>query len=133
MAGAFGYELDPAKLTEDEKEAVREQIRQYKSWETLSRKGRYYRLTDPFSEPCAAWMFVSEEKDRALVSVVMLEMHGNMTVSYVKMRGLDPSAVYRDTESGRNYFGADLMEAGLPMPVEQKEYPAYQIELVRQA
>ncbi|MDE5937645.1 MAG: alpha-galactosidase [Lachnospiraceae bacterium] len=131
MAGAFGYELDPAKLTEDEKGAVREQIRQYKNREALIRKGRYYRLTDPFSEPCAAWMFVSEEKDRALVSVVMMEMHGNMTVSYVKMRGLDASAVYRDTESGRRYFGADLMQAGLPMPVEQKEYPAYQMELVR--
>ncbi|MDE5718682.1 MAG: GH36 C-terminal domain-containing protein, partial [Lachnospiraceae bacterium] len=78
-----------------------------------------------------AWMFVSEEKDRGLVSVVMLEMHGNMKVSYVKMRGLDPSAVYRDTESGRRYFGADLMQAGLPMPVEQKEFPSYQMELFR--
>lgn len=131
MAGTFGYELDPAKLTEEEKQAVREQIRQYKGWEMLIRKGRYYRLSDPYSETHAAWMFVSEKKDRALVSVVMLEIHGNMTVSYVKMRGLDAGAVYRDAERGSCYYGADLMEAGLPMPVEQKEYPAYQIELVR--
>ena len=131
MAGTFGYELDPAKLTEEEKEAVRKQIRQYKRWEMLIRKGRYYRLSNPFSETVAAWLFVSEKQDRALVSVVMLEMHGNMTVSYVKMRGLDAGAVYRDTESGSCYYGADLMEAGLPMPVEMKEYPAYQIELVR--
>ena len=133
MAGTFGYELDPAKLSEEEKTAVREQIRQYKSWEMLIRRGNYYRLTNPFSDTCAAWMFVSEKKDRALVSVVMLEMHGNMTVSYVKMRGLESQAVYRDTENGRRYFGADLMQAGLPMPVEFKEYPAYQIELIREA
>ena len=133
MAGTFGFELDPAKLSEEEKAAVREQVRQYKAWEMLIRKGRYYRLTNPFSDTCAAWMFVSGKKDRALVSVVMLEMHGNMTVSYVKMKGLDPGAVYRDTANGRRYFGADLMEAGLPMPVEQKEYPAYQIELVKEA
>ncbi len=133
MAGTFGFELDPAKLSEEEKAAVREQVRQYKAWEMLIRKGRYYRLTNPFSDTCAAWMFVSGKKDRALVSVVMLEMHGNMTVSYVKMKGLDPRAVYRDTANGRRYFGADLMEAGLPMPVEQKEYPAYQIELVKEA
>ena len=133
MAGTFGYELDPAKLSEEEKTAVREQIRQYKNWEELIRRGNYHRLTNPFSDTCAAWMFVSEKKDRALVSVVMLEMHGNMTVSYVKMRGLEPQAVYRDTENGRRYFGADLMQAGLPMPVEFKEYPAYQIELIREA
>ena len=133
MAGTFGYELDPAKLSEEEKTAVREQIRQYKNWEELIRRGSYHRLTNPFSDTCAAWMFVSEKKDEALVSVVMLEMHGNMTVSYVKMRGLEPQAVYRDTENGRRYFGADLMQAGLPMPVEFKEYPAYQIELIREA
>lgn len=132
MAGAFGYELDPEKLTAEEKTAVREQIRQYRSMEELVRRGRYYRLSDPFTAACTAWMFVSKDRSRALLSVVMLEMHGNMTVSYVKLKGLDAASVYRDAESGRRYYGADLMEAGLPMPVEQKEYPAYQIELIKE-
>lgn len=132
MAGAFGYELDPEKLTAEEKEAVREQIRQYRSREELIRRGRYYRLSDPFTAAYTAWMFVSKDRSRALLSVVMLEMHGNMTVSYVKLKGLDAASVYRDTESGRCYYGADLMEAGLPMPVELKAYPAYQIELIRE-
>ncbi len=132
MAGAFGYELDPEKLTAEEKEAVREQIRQYRSREELIRRGRYYRLSDPFTAAYTAWMFVSKDRSRALLSVVMLEMHGNMTVSYVKLKGLDAASVYRDTESGRRYYGADLMEAGLPMPVELKAYPAYQIELIRE-
>ena len=132
MAGAFGFELDPEKLTAEEKAAVREQITQYKRWEELIRRGRYYRLSDPFAAAYTAWMFVSKDRDRALLSVVMLEMHGNMTVSYVKLKGLDAVSVYRDAESGRRYYGADLMEAGLPMPVEQKEYPAYQIELIKE-
>ena len=132
MAGAFGFELDPEKLTAEEKAAVREQITQYKRWEELIRRDRYYRLSDPFAAAYTAWMFVSKDRDRALLSVVMLEMHGNMTVSYVKLKGLDAVSVYRDAESGRRYYGADLMEAGLPMPVEQKEYPAYQIELIKE-
>lgn len=131
MAGAFGYELDPEKLTGKERAAVRAQVRQYKEWEMMIRRGSYYRLSDPFTAAYTAWMFVSEKKDRALISVVMLETHGNMPVSYVKMRGLEPGSAYRDAESGECYYGADLMEAGLPMPVEPKEYPAYQIELVR--
>lgn len=133
MAGSFGYELNPEKLSQEEKEAVKEQIRRYKAVESLIRKGAYYRLSDPFMDACAAWMFVSETKDRAFLSVVMLETHGNMTVNYVRLRGLEPQTVYADAESGRRYYGADLMEAGLPMPVEQKEYPAYQIELVKES
>lgn len=132
MAGAFGYELDPEKLTKEEKAAVREQIAQYKKWEEVIRRGSYYRLSDPFTAAYTAWMFVSKEKDSALLSVVMLETHGNMSVSYVKLKGLDDTAVYRDTGSCRRYYGADLMEAGLPMPVELKAYPAYQIELVKE-
>ena len=41
-----------------------------------------------------------------------------MTVNYVNLQGLKCSAVYRDTETGKTYNGAALMEAGIPMPVE---------------
>lgn len=132
MAGAFGYELAPQTLTLEEKEAVREQIRQYKKYERLILEGNYYRLSNPFHAVYAAWIFVAGDRAQALLSVVMLEMHGNMPVSYVRLKGLEAEALYRNTADDRCYYGADLMEAGLPMPVELKEYPAYQIELVRQ-
>ena len=68
------------------------------------------------------------KKEKILLNVVILESHGNMPVSYVKLKGLDADAVYEDADSKKCYFGSALMEAGLPMPVELKEYPAYQIE-----
>lgn len=133
MAGAFGYELDPGKLTDEEKEEIRKQVRQYKEYEELILKGDYYRLSDPFRDACAAWQFTSENGDRVLLNVVMLEVHGNMPVTYVKLRGLQKDAVYEDTETGKKYYGSALMEAGMPMPVEPGEYLARQIELaVRQ-
>ena len=46
MAGSFGYELDLNLLTEEEKEQVRAQIKNYHRFEMLIRQGRYYRLTD---------------------------------------------------------------------------------------
>lgn len=130
MAGTFGYELDPGKLTEGEKETVKEQIRQYKKYADLIRTGDYYRLSNPFQDDCGAWMFVSEDGVRALVNVVMLENHGNMTVSYVKLKGLNPDGVYRETISGKTYYGSALMKAGIPVPVEMGEYRAYQWEFV---
>lgn len=126
MTGAFGYELSLAKLSAEEKEEIKEQIRQYKKHEELIRTGDYYRLSNPFQDAYAAWMHVSEDKGKALLHVVMLENHGNMTVSYVRMKGLMPDAIYEDSESGHSYYGSALMEAGLPMPVELGENPAYQ-------
>ena len=76
-----------------------------------------------------AWMFVSKQKDEALVSVVMLKIHGNMTVNYVRMKGLKPDVVYEVDGSKGRYYGSALMEAGLPMPIRTTEYPAYQIYL----
>ena len=131
MAGVFGYELDICKLTPEQKEEVKEQIGQYRKYAGLIGRGDYYRLSNPFRDEIAAWLFVSEDRGRALLSVVMLEVHGNMTVNYVKLKGLEADSIYEDTESGRCYYGSALMEAGLAMPIELGEYRAYQIELKR--
>lgn len=128
MAGTFGYELDPAKLKGEEKEEIKEQVKRYRKYAGLINEGDYYRLTDPLKGLCAAWMFIDVKKEKILLNVVILESHGNMPVSYVKLKGLDADAVYEDADSKKCYFGSALMEAGLPMPVELKEYPAYQIE-----
>lgn len=131
MAGTFGYELAPERLSDEEKEEIKGQIGQYRKYARLIQTGNYYRLSNPFSEPYAAWMFVSEDGQQVLVNVVMLEIHGNMTVSYVKLKGLLPDMLYEDLNSGRSYYGSALMEAGIPLPVEMGEYLSYQIEFER--
>lgn len=129
MAGTFGYELDTGKLSSEEKEEIKEQIKKYKKYSELIQTGDYHRLSSPFEDAYAAWMFVSEDKSHILLNVVMLETHGNMTISYVKLKGLEPEAVYQDADTGKCYYGNALMEAGLPMPAQMGEYLAYQIEL----
>ncbi len=131
MAGTFGYELDPGSLAQEEKEEIRQQIREYKKHAELIQKGDYYRLSDPFCDAYGAWMFVSEDREQALVHVVMLEVHGNMLVNYVPVKGLIGDAVYEDVDTGRCYYGSALMEAGIPMPADLGEYLAYQITLRR--
>ena len=130
MAGTFGYELNLGKLSEEEKEEIRSQVEEYRKFAPLIQTGLYYRLSDPSKEEYAAWAFVSEDQKEVLLTVVMQEIHGNMTVNYVNLQGLKCSAVYRDTETGKTYNGAALMEAGIPMPVEMGEFKAYQMHLV---
>lgn len=128
MAGTFGYELDPGKLSQEERAQIREMNRKYRDYAELIQGGKYYRLSNPFQDSCGAWEFVSQGGERALLNVVMLEMHGNMTVNYVKLKGLKRDALYENVENGNCYCGAALMEAGLPLPVEMGEYRAYQME-----
>lgn len=131
MSGTFGYELDPEKLSEDEKQEVRAQIQRYKRFAHLIQCGRYYRLTDPFVREVGAWEFVSGDASEVLLNAVMLEVHGNMTVNYVRLKGLESGSLYQDQES-KAVYGADaLMEVGLPLPVEMGEYRAYQMHFVR--
>ena len=131
MSGTFGYELDLGKLTTEEKAEIREQIREYHRYAPLIQNGRYFRLSNPFEEETGAWAFVSEDQSEALLNVVMLEIHGNMTVTYVKLQGLTPEARYREETSGTTYSAAALMETGLPMPLSMGEYQAHQLHLTR--
>lgn len=129
MAGTFGFELDPAKLTEEEKEEIREQVGTYKKYAGLIQNGDYYRLSNPFFDVFTAWEYVSLDGTQAVVNIVMNEIHGNMPVYYVRLKGLAEDAFYEEESSGVCYQGAALMEAGIPIPYEFGEYNAWQIAL----
>ena len=131
MSGTFGYELNPEVLSEEEKDEIRAQIRKRNEYAELIHFGSYYRLSDPFDGECSAWAFVSKDRSEALINHVNLEIHGNRPVTYVRMRGLESGAAYRDTESGRVYPADALMQVGLPMPAPFGDYGALQIHLVK--
>lgn len=129
MAGTFGYEMNPALLSEEDKAVIREQIRTYKKYETLICQGDYYRLSNPFCDECSAWMFASKDKKQALVNVVRLDVQGNMAATYIRLKGLNKESVYINDATGEVYTGAALMEAGMPLAFPGAEYEAYQIAL----
>ena len=131
MSGTFGYELNPEKLSAEEKDEIRAQIAKRKEAAELIHSGRYYRLMSPFDGEAAAWEFVSEDQEDVLLNVVNLEIHGNRPVTYVRLQGLSSGAVYRDEKSGKTYPADALMEAGLPMPAPFGEYGALQIRFKR--
>ena len=67
ISGLFGYELDPNRLTEEEKEEVKEQIGFMKKYRRLIQFGTFYRLVSPFEGNEMAWMVVSEDQRNAMV------------------------------------------------------------------
>lgn len=131
MSGTFGYELNPALLNAKEKAEIRAQLVQYREYQELIREGDYYRLSNPFQDNFAAWMVVSDDRSKALVSVIRLTAEANPPAAYVTLKGMEEDAFYREKTTGKVYPGAALMEAGILLPAAVSEYEAYQIELER--
>jgi alpha-galactosidase len=132
MAGSFGYELDLNLITDEEKEIVKKQIQDYKKFWNLIQNGLYYRLTSPFEdEEFAAWQFVAEDQSETLVNVVTLATHCNAAAEYVRLKGLDETALYRVEGTGEEYPGSALMHGGIPIPQMGNEYQSWQLHLKR--
>ena len=132
MAGTFGYELDLQKLTADEKEMVKAQIVRYKQLQPLLLEGRCERLTDAVTDTCfTAWQFTAPDRSRAAVSVVVIDPQANPWPIHIRLRGLDPQALYHESLTERIYTGAALCHAGLTLPIMQGDYPAVQIMIER--
>ena len=125
MGGTFGYELDPEKLTEEEKETVKAQIAAFHRYERLIAEGDYYRLdTDGDT---AAWLLVSPDQREALLSVVATHVRANGPFPCVCLRGLKPDVYYRREDTGEILTGKALMCGGVSFPQPQGDYPAHVI------
>lgn len=122
-AGTFGYELDLAKLSDEEKEIAKKHIQEYKEMEMLVLNGDYYRLTNPYrNHEYVLWQFVSKDKKETIVNGVMLRNESNPHIHLVYLEGLEPDRHYKDADTGAVYTGATLMYAGVPLPVGQGDY-----------
>ena len=130
MSGAFGYELDLGKLSREEKEEIRDQIRRFREDEALLRAGSYYRLGEFIgARDAEAWLLVSPDQSRALLNLVVTAPHANAPLIHLRFKGLDPAARYTMEEDEGVYSGAALMRAGYTLPQLLGDYPAVQLHL----
>lgn len=114
--GAFGYELDLAQLSKEEREMVREQIRFVKQYRKLIHTGTFYRLRSPFESNIAAWMVVSEDKKQAVAAYFKILNDVNCEFRRIRLQGLEGDFCYRMIEDGTDkgsFYGDELMNIGM--------------------
>lgn len=115
MWGSFGYELDPAKISEEAREEIKTQIADYHKYYDLIHYGDLYRLINPWDDPYrVAWEFVSEDKSQAMFTVV-IKFFKEARNFFIKLKGLDPEKYYKCDADGEVYSGALLMNAGFSL------------------
>ena len=113
MAGTFGYELDPKEMSEEDKEKVKEQVKNYHRYYNVIHFGDLYRIIAPTDDEFkCAWEYIAKDKSEALLTVV-IKNRAPHDFLLVKMKGLDPEKMYRDETDGEIYSGALLMNAGI--------------------
>jgi len=148
QTGTFGYELDPASLSDREREEIREQLADCHRFHYMLRDGSYYRLGE--LDECGeynAWMIVAPDKRMALVNLVVTHVRGNPAFPYLRLEGLDPEARYQLAGIRRDgvnidpinagpatsvvFTGAALMHGGISLPLMYGDYPSVQMYFTR--
>lgn len=121
-AGVFGYELDITKMSDEEFETVKAQISKDKSLRTLMRTGDFYRLQSPYDTNYCGWEMVSKDKAEVFVYSCRVLSVANSHDRRIKLRGLDPSAMYANTETDKVYGGDELMYVGIEPEYAREDF-----------
>ena len=128
--GRLGMELQPKKMTEEEKTFAKRAIESYKGYRDILINGDLYRLGSPYdSRGEFGILYVTEDKRRAVLFVYRTAYDNRYTAVQLKLDGLDAGRNYLITElnvdksncwfSGKVLPGSMLMNKGLNPPFIQ--------------
>ena len=110
--GTFGYELNPSKLTKDEKETIKTFNKLVKEHHHVVTCGDYYVLNSPYQTNYASWMCVTKDKKEALVFNFVFKREQTKG-RFLKLKGLKPDANYFNSLTNDVYKGDFYMKVGL--------------------
>ncbi|WP_321369908.1 alpha-galactosidase [uncultured Draconibacterium sp.] len=144
MTGRLGMELQPKDIQGEDRIFAEEAIKNYKQFvRPLVTNGDLYRLKSPYDE--SGWssqLFVSKEKEAAVLYAFSLEPHLRGIYPTIKLNGLDTNKNYQITEINKNgrtrfwgdgqTFSADyLMNVGVELKIaDQYDSAVFMLEAV---
>lgn len=142
MSGRLGIELQPSKMTKEEKAQVKTAISDYKTIRNIVQTGNLYRLVSPFDKKgITSLMYTNDDSSRAVFFAYKMEHFMNQMIPRVCLRGLDPNRQYKIRElncsenqspsflNGKTFSGRLLMNTGIELPLP-KEYSSCVLELI---
>ncbi|AEM79275.1 alpha-galactosidase [Thermoanaerobacter wiegelii] len=116
MSANFGFELDLAKLSSEEKEEIKKYVEKYKEIRKLVQFGDFYRLLSPFEGNETAWLIVSEDKREFLLYYFRVLGGANEPIKRLYLKGIKPDFNYVLEDDNSVYCGDELMYAGIILP-----------------
>lgn len=144
MMGKLGFDMEFDKLSKEQFQFIQNAVQTYNGIKDIVWHGDLYRLLSPYKGNRAALMYVAKNSSRAVVYTFSLYDVLNPEDLPVKLKGLDPNALYkveeinlregkdsRCREDGHVYSGSYLMNVGIHSPIDGPAQSAV-FELVEQ-
>lgn len=118
MAGSLGIGGNLTEWTVAEREEARKLIERYKQIRPVVQHGRLFRLLDLLRDDLAAIQYVARDHSAVVVLAWSGARHYRTRPGWVRLKGIDPAASYRDRDTGKVHSGATLQTLGLPLPCQ---------------
>ncbi len=133
LTGAFGYQLDITRLSDEDKQKVIFYNQEYHRYNDLLREGTYYRIASyRENNMYDCWQVVSEDKSECLVTYVQVRYQPFWNPRRLKLEGLDPDARYRLEGTDQIYSGGLLMHAGYLQNMIFGDYGSAMLHFVKE-
>lgn len=127
MAAKLGMDLQPKDMSAEDKAFSKNAIQEYYKIRGVVQFGDLYRLLSPYTNQRTALMYVSENKNEAVVFSYLLKKDIGGNTQPLMLKGLDPAKTYRLAEvnkdpgsyswfsplEGKIFSGDYLMKYGL--------------------
>lgn len=113
MSGILGYELDPTKLSQSEKDEISWQIKEYKEERITRQFGKFSRLVSPFESNACAWQVMSEDGSEIIVTYTTVLSHAAPPLERLKLVDLLTGTLYFCKELNQTFGADELMKIGL--------------------
>ena len=102
MSAKLGMDLQPKDMTEEDKAFAKNAIQEYYGIREIVQQGDLYRLLSPYKSRRTAMMYVTENKQKAVVFSYLLKKTINGENTTLMLQGLDPAKQYKLTEINRD-------------------------------
>lgn len=109
LMGNLGYELDPTKLSNQDRKDIKQEIGFYKGFRKFSFFADSYLLGDCYNSNISGDMLINSSKSKAFLIVALTGSYRG----YLKIRGLNPKFSYQVNHHGKAYLGSYLMDKGI--------------------
>ena len=118
LFGTYGYEMNPNKLTPEEIQELSEIADVYHKYhKQVIEQGTLYHLLSPSKTNWMAMQAVSTDKNVSL-TVVMNRKKEWDRYRFLKLKGLDKTALYHNDYENATHTGEYLMNVGINMSNE---------------
>lgn len=132
MCGLLGIGGHLNKWSVEDRKEVTYWIEVYKEIRHIIQFGALYRLRSPQQHNISALQYVSKEHSESVVFVFRLFVPRPPRLPLIYLEGLDPNAIYVETNENIEKSGLAWMNVGLPVPLANFESQILHLRKVRQ-